>query len=195
MTRTPGPDEDETRFRECYRLHADAVLAYAVRRTEQPADAADVVAETFLVAWRRTREVPDGSDARPWLFGVARRVLANQRRSGRRRRQLGQRLREGLAAAAASPDHADAVASRSLVIAAMRQLGDLDQEVLALSAWEGLAPREIATVLDIEPDAARARLSRARRRMRALLGHDGEPAGHVQGVGPPAHAQPGRGSA
>lgn len=44
-----------------------------------PKDAADAVAETFLVAWRRLPEVPSGEEARPWLYGVARRTLANQR--------------------------------------------------------------------------------------------------------------------
>jgi RNA polymerase sigma-70 factor (ECF subfamily) len=176
------PAHAEGPFRDLYRAHFDAVLAYAVRRTEQAADAADVVAETFLVAWRRAPEIPGGPGARLWLFGVARRVLANHHRGGRRRHQLGLRLRDRLTAADAR-DHAEDVASRGVVTTAMRRLGELDREVLALSAWEELEPREIAEVLGISADAARTRLTRARRRMRELLGHDEAVTGHVLGAG------------
>ncbi|PZR52144.1 hypothetical protein DNL40_13095 [Xylanimonas oleitrophica] len=62
-----------------------ALLAYTVRRVTDPADAADVVVETFLVAWHRLDDLPVGADARPWLFGVARRVLSNFHRGERRR--------------------------------------------------------------------------------------------------------------
>lgn len=174
---SPWP-EREAAFRAAYRAHFDSVLAYAVRRTEQPADAGDVVAETFLVAWRRSQEMPEGPEARLWLFGVARKVLANHHRSGRRRHQLGQRLREYLVQDAGE-DHAEAVAEREHVRAALGRLGEADREVLTLSAWEGLEPREIARVLGISPEAARTRLARARRRMRELVGHGQAGTGHV----------------
>ena len=61
------------------------MLGYALRRTDNTDDAADVLAETFLVAWRRPDEIPPGPQARLWLYGTARRVLANQRRAERRR--------------------------------------------------------------------------------------------------------------
>ena len=60
----------------------------------EQADAADVTAETFLVAWRRYDDAPPG-DGRPWLFGIARHVLANHHRSGRRRDRLGLRPAAG----------------------------------------------------------------------------------------------------
>jgi DNA-directed RNA polymerase specialized sigma24 family protein len=88
----------ETRFRRLYAEHGREVLAYALRRTADAEDAADIAAETFLVAWRRTGEVPAGAEARLWLYGVARRTLANQRRGERRRDRLAQRLRHDLAA-------------------------------------------------------------------------------------------------
>lgn len=72
--------------------HASAVLGYAMRRVDDPADAADVVAETFMVAWRRIDDVPSGRATKPWLFEVARRVLANGRRGRRRHHRLAQRL-------------------------------------------------------------------------------------------------------
>src|ERR1700754_806724 len=90
--------EHERRFRQLFEAEARSVLGYALRRTEAREDAADVVAETFAVAWRRIADVPPGAQARPWLYGVARRVLANQRRGELRRRRLADRLRERLAA-------------------------------------------------------------------------------------------------
>ena len=72
----------QIRYGRLYRDQGRAVLAYALRRVGDPEDAADVVAETFLVAWRRIDAVPDHE--LPWLFGVARKVIANQRRGERR---------------------------------------------------------------------------------------------------------------
>ena len=69
--------EHEDRFRRLYTANFAALLAYALRRVEQHEDAADVVAETFLVAWRRGPELPAGDEVRLWLYGAARRVLAN----------------------------------------------------------------------------------------------------------------------
>src|SRR5262249_25660963 len=98
--RTPGGDADmqapmstsRSRFEALYAAHGRAILGSALRRVSRPADAADVVAEPFLVAWRRLDDVPPGAEARPWLSGVARRTLANHRRGERRRQRLGQRL-------------------------------------------------------------------------------------------------------
>jgi RNA polymerase sigma factor (sigma-70 family) len=164
-----------------YAATFEALLAYASRRVEHPEDAADVVAETFLIAWRRQGEVPDGDEARLWLYGVARRVLANQQRGGRRRERLGARLRERLAAAVVA-DPAGEVSQRVAVRAALDRLGELDREVLRLTAWEGLEPREAAEVLGINAAAVRTRLARARSRLRELLGHDFERPGHVLDV-------------
>lgn len=80
-------------FEALYSAHYDALLRYALRRVADPADAADVVAETWTVAWRRRTQLPGGDADRLWLFGVARRVLANQRRGQLRRSQLTDRLR------------------------------------------------------------------------------------------------------
>lgn len=181
MTRTEHDAEE--RFRTFYTEHFEALLAYAVRRVSQPADAADVVADTFLVAWRRRGSLPPGEEARLWLYGVARKALANLHRGDRRRDRLGQRLRERLAATDL-PDHADDAIERQFVHAALRRLPETDREVLTLTVWEGLAPREIAEVLRISPAAVRQRLTRARARMRALTGDDPGPPGHVARVRP-----------
>lgn len=172
---TPEPDVDS--FQRLYAAQFDPVLGYALRRVGTPADAADVVAETFLVAWRRRAEVPQGEAARLWLYGVARRVLANQRRGDLRRSALGGRLRSELPSVV--PGHEAAVAAATDVARAVAQLGDADREVLELTAWEGLDSVEVADVLGITSVAARARLSRARNRLRGLLG---DPVPHIQTV-------------
>ncbi|WP_250038337.1 RNA polymerase sigma factor [Paractinoplanes maris] len=173
-------ETDDECFRRVYAGTFEPLLAYAVRRVEHPEDAADVVAETFLIAWRRAGDLPEGDEVRLWLYGVARRVLANQHRGGRRRERLAARLRECLTTVVADPA---AEASRRVTVrAALARLGELDREVLRLTAWEGLEPREVAEVLGISAAAVRTRLSRARARLRDLLGDEFGPAGHVLDV-------------
>lgn len=177
----------ERRFRALYDGSFAAVLGYALRRVDQPADAADVVSEVFLTAWRRYDEAPPG-DARPWLFGIARHVLHNARRSGRRRERLAGRLRSTLSRDVV-PDPAIGVAEWQRVRQVLLRLGPDDRELLMLVGWDGLTPAEAATVLGIEPGAARMRLARARARFRRHWGADAEdpgsdargPAGHVPG--------------
>jgi RNA polymerase sigma-70 factor (ECF subfamily) len=169
-------DERERAFRDLYAAHFDAVLGFALRRVDRPEDAGDVTADTFLVAWRRLAHAPQGPELRPWLYGVARRVLANHRRGERRRTSLGDRLRRELIAHV--PDTSDDVAQRVDVTAAMFRLSARDQEVLELHLWEGLESREIAEVLGLTTAVVRPRLSRARTRLRELLGNDPEPPGH-----------------
>jgi len=180
-----GTDDDEDRFRRAYAGNFAPLLAYALRRA-QPEDAADVVAETFLVAWRRRHEMPAAEETRLWLYGVARRVLANQNRGGVRRERLGERLRQQVTAVVATElggtDPGNEVPERLAVQAAFARLGELDREVLMLTVWEGLEPREAAAVLQVSPEAVRTRLSRARARMRDLIGNDPALPGHVLDV-------------
>jgi RNA polymerase sigma-70 factor (ECF subfamily) len=156
------------RFRRLFAATERDLLAYAVRRVERAEDAADVVAETFLVAWRRLDDVPRGDEARLWLYGVARRQLANQRRGQLRRSRLADRLRAELPAAIAGAlgpeDHRVAA-----VRAALARLEEEDREILRLTSWEGLTPAEIASVLGVPGVTVRSRLHRARKRMRAEL--------------------------
>ncbi|MBB2940717.1 RNA polymerase sigma-70 factor (ECF subfamily) [Actinoplanes lutulentus] len=170
----------EDRFRRVYAGNFDALLAYALRRVEQPEDAADVVAETFLVAWRRSRDLPPDDEIKLWLYGVARRVLANHHRGGTRRERLGERLRQRLSAVVTDPGRD--VPQRLDVRAALKRLPETDREVLMLTAWEGLQPREIAEVLDVSPAAVRTRLTRARTRLRELVGDERDAPGHVLDV-------------
>jgi RNA polymerase sigma factor (sigma-70 family) len=156
------PDNRRRRFDELYAAHHQQVLGYLLRRTESTDDAADVFAETFLAAWRRLDDLPDGQQARMWLYGTARRTLANHRRGERRRTALAERLRADLAGSHQPPEYTGELAEIS---AAFRGLPERDRELLALVAWEGLDPGQIAIVLGCSRNAARIRLHRARRRL------------------------------
>ncbi|MEI2777627.1 MAG: RNA polymerase sigma factor [Tetrasphaera sp.] len=177
---------DADRFTELFERTHRPLLAYAVRRVTDPADAADVVAETFVVAWRRIGEVPSPGDDRPWLYGVARRVLANHHRGERRRDALADRLRDSLTEVSVpGPEPRDI----SPVTRALATLGPGDQEILRLLAWEELTHEEIAVALGISRGSVRVRLHRARARLANAMTAQGEekdagvqrhtPAGHV----------------
>jgi len=162
-------DDAHIRFRHLFDDAERDLLAYALRRVERPEDAADVVAETFLVAWRRIEDVPPGPQARLWLYGVARRQLANQRRGQLRRSQLADRLRAELPAAVAATTAGSEDERVHDVRAALGRLDEADRELLTLSAWEGLSPAAIAVVLALPAVTLRSRLHRARKRLRAEL--------------------------
>lgn len=155
----------EDTFRRLYMANFTAILDYALRRVNGPDDAKDLVAETFLVAWRRRDEMPQGEQARLWLYGVARRVLANHHRGEQRRLNLGERLRLELRESTCDPaaDLVDVLA----VDAALASLDDTDREVLELTVWDQLTPREIGVLLDLPARVVRSRLHRARAHMRA----------------------------
>jgi RNA polymerase sigma-70 factor (ECF subfamily) len=156
MTAPPRDDERRARFRALYEENYERILGYALRRASH-ADAPDIVAETFTVAWRRLARVPDGDEARLWLYGTARRVLANHERAARRRARLHRRLADEPSAVTADP-------SQGTAAAAFARLRLDDRELLAFVAWEGLDARELARVIGCSTNAARIRLHRARKR-------------------------------
>jgi RNA polymerase sigma-70 factor (ECF subfamily) len=160
---SPSRSSRDQRFRAIYDANYVPLLGYALRRSGTLEQAADIVAETFLVAWRRIDDIPPGDEGRLWLYGVARRALANQRRRDRRQARLEVRLRldPSLWRPSAQPD---ATSEREAITTAFRRLPDRDRELLELVAWEGLAPRHLATVLGCSLVAARVRLYRARKR-------------------------------
>lgn len=167
--------DDQHQFEESFRALAGHVHAYALRRTD-PEMAQEVTAETFLIAWRRRDKLP--AEPLPWLYGIARRVLANQRRSASRRAALSARL--DAQPASEPPSH-----ERHGVIEALARLGERDREVLLLIAWEGLSTQEAATALGCSNTAFAVRLHRARRRLaRALVEDEGPtaPGHHVSEV-------------
>jgi RNA polymerase sigma-70 factor (ECF subfamily) len=163
-------NERRRRLDRLYREHATAVLAY-VRRTT-PDDAPDVVAETFVVAWRRLDDLTDDAEALPWLYGIAWRTLSTQRRSARRQQAISERL-----AKEPQPPASEPTSHVAMLGAALAGLAASEREVLMLVAWEELDSRQAAAVLGCTPTAFRLRLHRARRHLRRRLSdHDPEPA-------------------
>ena len=150
---------------DLFTAHAAEVYAFAARRTSR-SGAEDVVAETFLVAWRRLDSVPE--EAKPWLLAVARRVLANQRRSDGRRSALTARIgsSEPIAGTVVERDQSDHPA----VLAALAQLAPRDRDAITLIAWDGLEAEEAATVLGCSRATFYVRLHRAKKRLAEALG-------------------------
>ncbi|MEH0933057.1 RNA polymerase sigma factor [Micromonospora sp. CPCC 205558] len=174
-------DAAKEQFTELYECHHGDVWRYVARRVGA-SDVGDVVADVFLVAWRRLDDVPVGSPL-PWLYGVARLVLANEARGRRRWQELTLRV-------AAEPDrtvqvdHADGVVSQRDVAVAFDRLSTGDQEILRLVAWERLAPTEAAAVLGQSRATFAMRLMRARHRLRRQLGVTGVRAGRTSSTAP-----------
>lgn len=149
-----------------YRAHYGELLAFASRRLPDTSEAHDVVADTFLVLWRRFDQAPNEDQVLPWLYGVARHVLSNRFRSRSRREKLALRLTQEPAELSAGIDEIVGVRDETRVLVrALLQLPDADREVLLLAAWEQLSIHEIATVLGCSENAATIRLHRARRRL------------------------------
>lgn len=146
-----------------YHLH---IRKYAVRQVG-PDDADDLVNAVFSVAWRHSERVPQ--NPLPWLYTVARYEVLHHRRSQARGHRVTSRL-SGLAETGDHEhDHADAVAGQAHMQQVLDQMPAKEAEVLTLTAWEGLSPAQIATVMQCTTAAVRVRLHRARRRAQALL--------------------------
>jgi RNA polymerase sigma-70 factor (ECF subfamily) len=162
------------RFTAIYDEHYRQVLAYLRTRVDRQV-AEDLAADTFLVAWRRLEDVP--ARPLPWLLGVARNLLREQRRASSRREALNGRL--GTIGGPGSPiDPSDEIVEGSEVRHALATLSQHDREVLTLVAWLDLAPRDAAQVVGCTPATFLVRLHRARHRLeralRAAHGHPGD---------------------
>ena len=148
-------------FTSLYHDNHRILLAYARRRVDtQTAD--EVVADTFLVAWRRREAIPEGRE-RPWLFGVARNTIRTAQRSTYRREALNGKLRRTLELP--SVCDTEGCGRAEAMLPALRSLRENDREVLMLAAWEGLSNSEIANVMDLSPNAVAIRIHRARKRL------------------------------
>ena len=153
----------DARFVAAYESYYRHVVAYCRRRTT-PDRVDDAVAEVFLIAWRRIDELPAGEATLPWLYGVAYRVLGHQFRGHSRRRKLNSKLTA--IGADVAPPADDVVVQRQeshRVVVALERLRARDQEILRLSIWEELPHSEMAGILGLSIDAAKQRLSRARK--------------------------------
>jgi RNA polymerase sigma factor (sigma-70 family) len=165
---TEGEQARRRRFEALFVSYSSDIVAYCGWRAESATDAQDAAAEVFLTAWRRLDELPDGDAARVWLYATARRVIANQQRSSRRRVALYERLAFDASAGVAQQPPLSG-REETLVHEALDRLGPRDREVLLLAEWEGLSPAEIAVVLGCRGITARGRLHRARRRFRSVF--------------------------
>ncbi|MEV0620358.1 RNA polymerase sigma factor [Nonomuraea sp. NPDC050404] len=170
-------DDRKIRFEAVYKETYEPILGYALRRCASPEDAADVVAETFAIAWRRFDTMPPDGEARLWLYGVARNVLANHQRGLARHRHAGVALDTDIADLyARSPEGSVELGT---IARTFRELPDDDRELISLVAWEGLDREEIAKVLGCSRNAVRIRLYRARKRFSKALAGAGVSAGHL----------------
>ena len=153
-----GPDRAAPWFDELFRAHAATVYRFVARRAGRD-EADDLTAETFVVAWRRRVDVPEGHEL-PWLYRTAGFLVANHHRKARP------------TPVETLPDDADPTSVENVVIAdlevraAFATLAPRDREILLLVAWEGLHGEALAEVLGVSRGGADAALSRARARLR-----------------------------
>lgn len=166
----PGVDD----LTDAFRAEASGLLGFFLRRVDVREDAADLVSETFLAAWKsRRRDDIDPEMRRAWLYGIARKVLSQYRRGGLRRTALAARARALLASEFTSGVHGTSATTDSDLAADVRgliaRLPALDREIITLVYWEGFSQHEVATILGRAPATVRSRLSRARATLRAQL--------------------------
>lgn len=167
MGRVVSMASDDDRFVEIYGSYYKHVHAYCRRRTG-PDRADDAAAETFLVVWRKIDQVPAGSEILPWLYQTAYGVVRNVWRGASRRKRLDRKLGAlGVEPVVPPEDFMVLRHEAQQILAALSGLKPADQEVLRLSIWEDLSNPELAATLDVSEEAARQRLSRARRKLAA----------------------------
>lgn len=165
------------RLQQALAATADGLLAYFERRVARREDAADLVGEVMLQAWRRADVLPDDAERqRMWLFTIAGNVLTNHRRSAVRRTALADRLRATLRSAPPEP----AVAEDAAVRDAVRRLPDQQRELVMLVHWDGFTLAEAAIVLGVNASTARSRYAAARAALRVALA---EPSPVTRAVG------------
>ena len=148
------------------RTEGPGLLNYFARRAE-PSDSADLLADVLLVAWRRRKSIPvDETAARMWLYGVARKTLANHRRSRIRYDALASRLRGEVKVTPNGPEAED---DRALALDLLELVSPKDREILMLVYWDGFALNEVARLLHRNPSTIRARHARALTKLRSVI--------------------------
>jgi RNA polymerase sigma-70 factor, ECF subfamily len=168
--RSIGASADAIRHVRLWDEHAQRIYRYCFRRTADREQAEDLTSIVFLEAWRRRDKVELAADAElPWLYGIAANVVRNQRRKQRRYRAALARLprpRDETDLAQDAVDHLADQEQMRLVVARLRVLPQIEQDVLTLCAWEDLTPKEAAVALGVPESTVRTRLYRARNRLR-----------------------------
>jgi len=162
---------DAQRFADLWERYAPRVQAYALRHVDRDT-APEIVAETFLVAWRRLVDVP--GEPLPWLLVVARNTVSNHHRSRHRARIVSDEFaRLQVVVPAVSPE--SDVTERDALLRALAALTATEREALLLVAWDGLSPAQAAEVCRCSVTAFKVRLHRARRRLGQAVTADDEP--------------------
>ena len=164
--------QNADRFEALFRAYSNDILGYAMRRVDNRETAADVMAEVFAVAWRKIDVVPDGEQARLWLFGVARNVVSNQNRGIRRRNNLAGHLASQIAGTDLEPEVTES-SETGAVLKAMKDLREDERELLQLVIWDGLKPSQAAKVVGIPGTTARTKMHKARLKLRTALAGQG----------------------
>jgi RNA polymerase sigma-70 factor, ECF subfamily len=164
----------EERFEATFEEHYRAVARYLRTRGHSAADADDLIAATFEVAWRQMDKLPRGREALPWLLAVARNLSRNAHRKSRREASFVDGL--GPVTVPWTNMRIEERAASADVLAAVAQLKPVDRDLVLLVAWDELSPAEAGQVLGLRPVTARSRLHRARQRMSALLQESAGPA-------------------
>ena len=167
--------DDEIRFRDLFDRHHRALMAYFMRRIPSETDALDATEDVFLVAWRRIDEVPEGDASLPWLYGVARRVLANHRRGVARRSRLWRKIAAEPAYPLQGPasDAVRSVQEEQLLRALATQRKNA-AALRVLTYWEQLPHEDIGHVLGCSTEAVHVRRYRAVKRLGNALGQTGQ---------------------
>jgi RNA polymerase sigma-70 factor (ECF subfamily) len=169
---TAAAADRTARFERLYARVFPEIAGYVRRRCGGP-DADDVIAQVFTVAWRRLDHIPSPPQDRLWMFGVARKTLADAERSARRQRRLGLRLASQALIGGQTESSLDSAASTDPaadgVRAAIATLRPADREALRLVLWEALSHGEAAAVLGCSVNAFEIRYRRARAAVRDQL--------------------------
>jgi RNA polymerase sigma factor (sigma-70 family) len=181
---SPSADDDQ-RLTRLYQETREDLLAFIARRCATAEDAADCLAETYRVAWEKRERLPADPKARPWLFGIARNAVREERRRDQRRTATSHAL-----IAAAERAYIETTPQRSALTAAMSELSALDREIVLMLSADGLASHEVATILALSPTAVRSRAARARTKLRKRLasGESDDDVGHVDAAQCPLSA-------
>lgn len=171
-SRALEPDRDQD-FARVVATHRNAIARYGLRRLDDHSAVEDLVAETFIVVWRRLDELPPRDEELFWLYGIAGKVLANLRRSQQRSLRLEARLASEREAGQEAPRYS--MEDIEELMETLASLSDSNRELLQLAYWERLSYREMGVVLGCSERAAGIRLSRARQALRKGLNQSATP--------------------
>jgi len=172
-------------FGELFDRHANAIFNFCLRRTGDRSAAEDLMSATFLHAWRRRADMRPAADGPvAWLYGIAANLVRRHFRGiGRRRAAMARLTSPG-----PEPDPSDEIAGRlddarrvGRTREALKSLPEGDQDLLVLCAWQDMTYEEAAAALGIPVGTVRSRLSRARSRLRLVLGEPAATSGDEQG--------------